>query len=67
MAKQSKRNGRSRVRPDGRKQLLVYLPVELIKELKVAALNEGRHMYLLTEDSIRSYLKDKQSSRKGRF
>jgi hypothetical protein len=46
--------------------LLVYLPAEVIKDLKVAALHEGRHAYLLTEDAIRSYLKDKRSMRKGR-
>jgi len=39
----------------------------VIKDLKVAALHEDRHAYLLTEDAIRSYLKDKGSSRRGRL
>ena len=66
MAKQSKRIAPPRVRPDGRKSFLAYLPTEVIKDLKVAALREDRHAYLITEDAIRSYLTNKRSPRKRR-
>jgi hypothetical protein len=39
----------------------------VIRDLKVAALREGRHAYLVTEDAIRSYLKDKRSLRKNKL
>lgn len=67
MAKQSRRTAPSNVRSDGRKSFLVYLPTEVIKDLKVAALREDRHAYLLTEEAIRSYLKDKRSLRRSRL
>jgi hypothetical protein len=66
MAKRPRRTTRSKVRSDGRKSFLVYLPTDVIKDLKVAALSEGRHAYLITEDAIRSYLKGKRSSPRGR-
>jgi hypothetical protein len=66
MAKQSKRTAPSNVRSDGRKPFLVYLPTTVIKDLKVAAISEGRHAYLITEEAVRSYLKDKRSLRRGR-
>ena len=66
MAKQSKRIVPPRARSDGRKPFLAYLPTEVIKDLKVTALREERHAYLITEDAIRSYLKSKRSLRKRR-
>jgi hypothetical protein len=66
MAKQSQQTTPRRARSDGRKSLLVYLPPEVIKDLKVAALREDRYAYLITEDAIRSYLRDKRSLRKNR-
>jgi hypothetical protein len=66
MAKQPRQTSSSPVRSDGRKSFLVYLPTEVIKDLKVAALREERPAYLVTEDAIRSYLKDKRPLRKGR-
>jgi hypothetical protein len=67
MSKQSQRPASSRDRSDGRKSFLVYLPKELITDLKVAALGEGRPAYLITEQAIRSYLGDKRSRRKRRL
>jgi hypothetical protein len=66
MAKQAKQTESHRVRPDGRKPFLAYLPKDVIRDLKVAAIEEDRHAYLVTEDAIRSYLRRKQSVRKGR-
>lgn len=47
---------------DGRKQLLVYLRPEMIKELKTAALIDDRHAYELVEEAIQRYL-DQRSER----
>jgi len=66
MAKQSQRPP-SRVRADGRKPFLAYLPKEVIAALKVTAIREDRHAYLVTEDAIRSYLTDKRSARKSKL
>jgi hypothetical protein len=66
MAKQTQRTAPPRVRSDGRKSFLVYLPTEVITDLKVAALREGRPAYLITEDAIRSYLTNKRPPRKSR-
>ena len=46
----------SRKREDGRKQLLVYLPPDLIKDLKKAALDEERNVYALVEEASRDWL-----------
>lgn len=66
MAKQSKRTVTLRARSDGRKSFLVYLPTEVITDLKVAALRQGRPAYLITEDAIRSYLATKRAPRKSK-
>lgn len=66
MAKQPTRTATTSVRPDGRKAFLVYLSAEVIRDLKVTALREDRHAYILAEEAIRSYLKDKRSLRKSR-
>jgi hypothetical protein len=64
MTKHPPRTPVPRARLDGRKSFLVYLPKEVIKDLKVVALREDRHAYLVTEDAIRSYLKEKRPPRK---
>lgn len=66
MAKQSHRTARTRIRPDGRKSFLAYLPTQVITDLKVAAIREGRPAYLIAEDAIRSYLTATPSLRKNR-
>lgn len=50
-----------RERPDGRRQLLVYLDPELIKELKKTALDENRTAYELAEEAIRVWLKKRRA------
>jgi hypothetical protein len=42
----------SRARSDGRRQLLIYLLPDVIKELKRAALDQGRPAYVLAEEAI---------------
>jgi hypothetical protein len=53
----------SRKRPDGRRQLLVYLQPDVIRELKQAALSdkEERPAYVLAEEAIRQWLKSRGS------
>ncbi len=46
----------SRKREDGRRQLLVYLPPDLIKELKRAALDAERNVYDIVEEASREWL-----------
>ena len=45
-----------RVRPDGRRSLLVYLDAQLIKELKKAALDDERNAYEIVEEATRDWL-----------
>ena len=66
MAKHAKRTATPKVRPDGRKSFLTYLPADVIKDVKVTALKEDRHAYLIVEDAICSYLGDKRSLRKSK-
>lgn len=56
-----------RTRADGRKSFLVYLRPDVIKRLKVAALDEGRPAYELTEEAVFQWLvgRDKRRKRKG--
>jgi len=52
----------SRKRPDGRRQLLIYLRPQLITELKQAALldDEQRPAYVLAEEAIEQWLKNRK-------
>jgi hypothetical protein len=56
----------NRVRPDGRKAMLLYLPEDLIKRLKVAALDERRHAYELAEEAVLQWLASRSKTRKRR-
>jgi hypothetical protein len=56
--------GPAKPRSDGRKSLLVYLDKELIKRLKVASLDEERHVYEIMEEAVRGYLAEKASRKK---
>jgi hypothetical protein len=47
----------ARARSDGRRQFLIYLNEDLIKELKRAALDEDRPAYELAEEAIFEWLK----------
>ena len=46
----------SRRRDDGRKALLVYLPPDLIKDLKRAGLDDDRRVYEIVEEAAREWL-----------
>ncbi len=46
----------SRKREDGRKALLVYLPPDLIKDLKRAGLDDDRRVYEIVEEASREWL-----------
>jgi hypothetical protein len=56
MASRSGSKNPTRIRPDGRKSLLVYLHPDLIKELKKTALDEDRPAYEITEEAISVWL-----------
>ena len=64
MKRQAK--GDVRNRPDGRRALLVYLRPDLIKRLKIAALDEDRPAYELTEEALSDWLAGRQKERKRR-
>jgi hypothetical protein len=49
-----------RSRDDGRRQLLIYLKQDIIKDLKRAALDEGRPAYEIAEEAIVEFLKVKK-------
>ena len=50
-------NAPKRVRADGRKQLLVYFQPELIKRLKVEALDQDRPAYEIAEEAVFDWLR----------
>lgn len=56
-----------RTRPDGRRALLVYLGPDVIRRLKIAAIEEGRPAYELTEEAVSEWLvgREKQPKRQG--
>jgi hypothetical protein len=41
--------------------MLVYLPINVIEELKIAAIRDRKHAYELTEEAVRSFLADRQA------
>lgn len=44
----------------GRRQILLYLPEDLIKSLKMAAIEDGQPAYILAEKALRAYLKGRK-------
>lgn len=64
--KSSAHEPKQRRRADGRRSLLVYLEQDLIRRLKVAALDEDRHAYLIAEDALRSWLYRSAPARKSK-
>lgn len=48
--------GQSRSRQDGRRQLLVYLHPEVIKEVKKAAVDQDRPVYEIAEEALSAWL-----------
>ncbi|MDD1533972.1 MULTISPECIES: hypothetical protein [unclassified Bradyrhizobium] len=45
---------------EGRRQILLYLPKDLIKALKSAAIEDGKPAYILAEKAIDAYLKGRK-------
>jgi hypothetical protein len=57
LAKPKEEASAVRMRGDGRRQLLMYMAPDLIKELKRAALDEDRPAYEIAEEAIGEWLK----------
>jgi hypothetical protein len=57
---------KAKKRVDGRKQMLVYLRPELIKRLKIVALDENRYAYELAEDAVLEWLAARSKDHKRR-
>jgi len=51
-------------RPDGRDKFVVYLNPELIREIKMRALDERKHAYEIVEELMTSALRSSED--KGR-
>ena len=56
MVKRTAVTSTNRTRSDGRKSLLVYLRHDLIRKLKMAALDEERPAYEITEEAVSQWL-----------
>ena len=54
----------TRIRPDGRRSLLVYLDQDVIKQLKKVALDEDRTAYEITEEAVRKWLATHKTSQR---
>jgi hypothetical protein len=64
MAKRSASKTEGRTRADGRRSLLVYLRQDVIKRLKMAALDEDRPAYEITEEAVCEWLATRERSGK---
>jgi hypothetical protein len=65
MARAAKAEKENRARRDGRRQLLIYMKPDSIKELKRAALDEERAAYELAEEAIEEYLRNRRRKKSG--
>jgi hypothetical protein len=63
VAKQGEVPSVARTRRDGRRQLLLYLAPEVVKDLKRAALDDDRPAYLLVEEAILEMLKKRKRTK----
>lgn len=65
MRKPKQNVSQSKIRDDGRRQLLIYLDPDVIRDLKTASLAdpERRPAYELAEEAIRQWLKRRKSPR----
>lgn len=52
----ARRPSAHRLRPDGRRPLLVYMRPTIIKQLKKVALDEDRNAYEIAEEAVRQWL-----------
>ncbi|TXL71561.1 hypothetical protein FHP25_29745 [Vineibacter terrae] len=66
MAKRTSSRPIRQARSDGRKSLLVYLRPDVIRRLKVAALDQNRPAYEITEEAVSAWLsaRDRRAGRK---
>lgn len=62
----SRSRAEGRKRADGRRALLVYLRPGVIKRLKMAALEQDRPAYELTEKAVCEWLADRSKGHKSR-
>lgn len=60
----SSRGKKNAARSDGRKTLLVYMNVDLIKDLKKAALDDEKNVYEIVEEAARDWL-SKTAGKRG--
>ena len=56
MSENEQRKGSRAIRKDGRRPLLVYLPPDMIRDLKKAAVDGDRHVYEIAEDAFAAWL-----------
>lgn len=62
MVKDAQGNKRGETaRPDGRKQMLVYLRPDLIHQIKIVAAVEQRHAYEVIESVLEAFLATKDN------
>jgi len=54
----------SRARADGRRPLLVYMQPEIVKNLKISALDEERSAYEIVEEAVAEWLSTRKRSKK---
>jgi hypothetical protein len=57
MVKSTKTAKGDRSREDKRLQLLIYMHPELIRMLKISAMEDGRPAYELVEEAVEAFLK----------
>ena len=63
MVKQSEGPSAARARSDGRRQLLIYMTPDVVKDLKRAALDLDRPAYELAEEAILEWLKKRKRNK----
>jgi hypothetical protein len=63
VAKQREGPSAARTRSDGRRQVLIYMAPEVVKDLKRAALDEDRPAYELAEEAILEMLKKRKRNK----
>lgn len=63
MAKPREGASAARTRSDGRRQLLIYMLPDVVKDLKRAALDLDRPAYELAEEAILDWLKRRKRNK----
>ena len=60
------KDAKARSRDDGRRQLLVYMAPEAIRDLKKAALEESRNAYEIVEEIVQEWLAARKKGKRSR-